>query len=222
MGIPPSGQCDAETQMTFSDSADHGASSHGHTDTTRRYSDVLRIVDSTDPLLQALDPIVWVEAPPVPCDTDFCVWVEPPTPSPARTTTSLTLSCSTNIGVVEAPAISCSTDIGVVEAPAISHRAAIVGWVEAIDEGIGAPSSTTTKKPHHPEWVRNALKELVRFLPTPYLQLQDKKYVAAVLNITVTQVTTFLHNSRKRYRKIDNKYASYTASNRLGDPYVSP
>ena len=60
-----------------------------------------------------------------------------------------------------------------------------------------------------PRGVTLALRFWLERRQAPYASLEEKKMVAAALDIPVTQVTNFCNNFRKRYAKVGDKLTSY-------------
>ncbi|KAJ1468849.1 hypothetical protein T484DRAFT_1983587 [Baffinella frigidus] len=75
------------------------------------------------------------------------------------------------------------------------------------------PSCNATRKGEkrlHPKELTQALRYWLERHHKPYATLEEKKFIAGALNISVAQVTNFCNNFRKRFSKVGDKLTSYS------------
>ena len=68
------------------------------------------------------------------------------------------------------------------------------------------------EKRRRPKKITSALRLWVEHTQKPYATLEEKTFVARALDISVSQVTNFLNNYRKRYARVGGKLTSYSAA----------
>ncbi|KAJ1478835.1 hypothetical protein T484DRAFT_1903895 [Baffinella frigidus] len=70
-------------------------------------------------------------------------------------------------------------------------------------------SNNKGEKRHRPKQLTQELRSWMERRRKPYATLEEKTAIAAVLSISIPQVTNFCNNFRKRYFKVGKKLTSY-------------